>query len=280
MCWAVPTPGPTDTVTGFRHAWAFLTRLPGGAHPADDEAFARSLRWFGPAGLVIGVIVALWWLAIEWLLGAGIAAVLTVGFGAAITGALHEDGLADTVDGLAGGRTAERRLEIMRDSRIGVFGVLALVVVVLMDVSVLWSLEVRATAVVLVSAAGLGRFAAARVVEAAPAARADGLGAAAGSRRVVFVDLVTPAVVLGLHGLAGLVLILSCLITTLLLVTWSRRRVDGVTGDVAGAVARVVSSTTLLSAVLLQRHSVRIVGDGDGMLGDLHLVAPWVPWIG
>ena len=250
---------------GFRHAWAFLTRLPGGAHPADDEAFARSLRWFGPVGFIIGAVVASFWLIASRILGSGTAAVLTVGFAAAITGALHEDGLADTVDGLAGGRTRERRLEIMRDSRIGVFGVMALIVVVLLDVQALWSLDTRSAAIVLVSAAGLGRFAAARVAEASTAARTDGLGAAAGSRRTVYVDLVTPAVVLGLHGLTGLVFLVVAGLTAIAVVGWSRRAIGGVTGDVSGAVARLVQSVTLLAAVA----ALRIDG--------LDVLAPWLP---
>ncbi len=112
-------------IRDLRTATAFMTRLPVGAPEGGDLAAAC---WAFPvAGLLIGAIAG-GLLAAAWTFGAPplVAALLALAAMAALTGALHEDGLADTADGLGGG-SPERKLEIMRDSRVGAFGVLALV---------------------------------------------------------------------------------------------------------------------------------------------------------
>jgi adenosylcobinamide-GDP ribazoletransferase len=86
------------------------------------------MRAFPAAGLVVGAIIGAVLVLVTWLgAPAAVAAPIAVAAGLLVTGALHEDGLADTADGFGGGATAERKLEIMRDSRIGTYGVLALI---------------------------------------------------------------------------------------------------------------------------------------------------------
>ena len=106
---------------GFRHALAFLTRLPTGAHPEDETAIGRSVPWFPVVGSLVGAATGLVYLGLDDVIAPSTAAIVAVAVGAVITGGLHEDGLADTFDGL-GGPDPARRLEIMRDSRIGTFG--------------------------------------------------------------------------------------------------------------------------------------------------------------
>ena len=114
----------------FKTAVAFLTRLPmphpDGAIPAN---FVRAHRMFPVVGALIGVAVGLLCLGLRYL---GVpdlaAAALTLGGSAIITGALHEDGLADVADGFGGGRNSESKLEIMRDSRLGTYGAMILLV--------------------------------------------------------------------------------------------------------------------------------------------------------
>ena len=117
----------------LRWAWAFLTRLPGGAHPETDRDLGRSVPWFPLVGVVIGGLSGAVYWALHGPIGALLAAVLAVAAGVIATGGFHEDGLADTADAL-GGANRERRLEIMKDSRAGVFGVLALVLSTLVRV--------------------------------------------------------------------------------------------------------------------------------------------------
>src|SRR6266487_4160613 len=114
----------------FKTAVAFLTRLPmphpDGAIPAN---FVRAHRMFPVVGALIGAVVGLLCLGLRSI---GVpdlaAAALALGAGAIITGALHEDGLADVADGFGGGRNLESKLEIMRDSRLGTYGAMILMV--------------------------------------------------------------------------------------------------------------------------------------------------------
>ena len=112
------------------------------------------------------------------------AAVLAVGAGALATGALHEDGLADMADGFGGGSTRERKLAIMRDSRIGVYGVIVLVVVLAAKVGAIADLEGTGLVIAaMVAAAGVSRAAMPAVMLWLDPARAEGLAADAGGRR-------------------------------------------------------------------------------------------------
>ncbi|PZF79116.1 adenosylcobinamide-GDP ribazoletransferase, partial [Jiangella anatolica] len=121
-------------IAGLRAAVAFLTRLPVGSSPAPLD---RAGAWFPLVGLLVGSVgLGVWWVA-DGLAGPLVAAVAAVLATVIVTGALHEDGLADTADGLWGGSTRERRLEIMRDSRLGTYGALALAGDLLLRVAVL-----------------------------------------------------------------------------------------------------------------------------------------------
>ena len=109
-------------MTELRLAWSFLTRLPGGLDPEREEELGQAVPWFPVVGLLLGLLVGVvfWFSAL--FFGSSLAAVFAVAASAILTGAFHEDGLADTCDSL-GGFGRERRLEIMRDSRVGTFGV-------------------------------------------------------------------------------------------------------------------------------------------------------------
>ena len=159
----------------LRRAWAFLTRLPGGAHPGDDRELGRSVPWFPIVGAILGALSGTVYWALHGSVGAPLAAVLAVAASAAATGGLHEDGLADTADAL-GGTTRQRRLEIMKDSRVGVFGVIALVLSTLVRVFAVSSLGPVDGLVALVVAHLLGRTMAVAVMGVAPTATGTGLG--------------------------------------------------------------------------------------------------------
>lgn len=227
-------------MTGPRVAWAFLTRLPGGTHPRDGRAMAAAVPWFPAVGLVVGGLLGLAWLGLVEIIAPTTAAVLVVALGAVLTGAFHEDGLADTADSF-GGYDVERRLSIMRDSRIGTFGALALVVGTALKVVALARLDGTDGFVALVLAHGLGRVAALGVMWAGPEARPDGLAAAAADipRRAVaglgVVALVAALAVGPSTALAAGVLVLLAVSA----VAVARRAYGGTTGDVLGAVEQL-----------------------------------------
>lgn len=244
-----------DLLRELRVATGFLTRLPvrwPDAAPAD--ALARSMRVFPLVGAGIGLAAGLAWAL---ALGLGtphlVAALLALAAQALLTGALHEDGLADVADGFGGGRDRDRTLEIMRDSRIGSYGTLALVL----------SVGLRAAALAAIASpwAGVAALAAAGAVSRAtcpallawlPPARTDGLGAGAGRApsEALAVALGLAAcfalLLLGLgHGLAALVL---AALPAWALAGLARRRIGGHTGDVLGAAQQLAEVAVLCAA--------------------------------
>lgn len=166
----------------FAGALGFLTRLPLPS-VAVPGGMARALRYVPAAGAVVGAIGAAVLLAAAAVLPMGPAVLLATAATALVTGALHEDGLADSFDA-AGAPTRERALEIMRDSRIGTYGALALGLVVALKVSALAALAPGAAAAALVAGHAASRFSAVAVIATSRYARlagtagftADGLG--------------------------------------------------------------------------------------------------------
>jgi len=263
---AAPTPEKDATMPGTDHdtalvrmsdialAFGLLTRLP---VPVADGTRGARAAWAWPlAGAVLGALSALAGSAALALgLPAPVAALLALGVLVMLSGGLHEDGLADTADGLWGGWTRERRLEIMRDSRIGSYGVIALVL----------GLGLRAVALALILAAGAGAAAAALIVAAMvsraamagvmavlPHARAGGLAQAQGRppRAAVMLAAVLAAgaaVILG--GTDGAVGAAAAVLAALIVARLAQARIGGQTGDVLGAVQQVAEVAALLCLV-------------------------------
>ena len=233
---------------------AFLTRLPSewlGPMAGARPDFRRAARVFPVVGALVGlvggaVLVIAAWLHIPPLIAATLAVLATMIF----TGGLHEDGLADTVDGFGGGATAARKLEIMDDSRIGTYGVAALVFSILLRVAALASLmslgPFRA-AFALVAAEAVSRAAMVRLWQELPAARLGGLAHETGPPDhqamvialvlglVIAVVLVWPAV-----GFWAAVLgILLAIAATYIFTRLSYREIGGRTGDTLGACQQI-----------------------------------------
>jgi adenosylcobinamide-GDP ribazoletransferase len=184
-----------------------------------------------------------------------VAALLALSTMALVTGALHEDALADMADGFGGGRTRDRVLEIMRDSRVGAFGVLTLILVVGLRAALVADLVVSPWVVpVLVAAGAVGRCAAALILGLLDPARIDGLGAGAARPRsgplaaclVLTGGLV--AVLFGGQRMAA-ALLLGGLLATLWVAWRAWARLGGQTGDIAGAAALLAETGALLGAL-------------------------------
>jgi adenosylcobinamide-GDP ribazoletransferase len=232
----------------------FLTRLPTPPTPFAPDGIDRSARYFPVIGQLVGLLCAAVWLTAGRLWPGLPAAALAVGAGALATGALHEDGLADTADGLGGGRDREHRLAIMKDSRIGSYGALALVLSVALRITLLSGLAPWAGALALVVAHGGARAAPVVVMTALPYAgdpRAAKLKPAPGNVTWPEAGL---AVALGAWPLIGLTparailaVALAAAATTGLALA-ARRLVGGVTGDVLGAVEQVAEVGFLMGA--------------------------------
>lgn len=223
-------------------AIGFLTTLPVPTHDLAPDAMRRAAPWFPLVGLGIGALLAGVAWAASWLFPPAVTAVLVVALWAALTGALHLDGLADCGDGLLPPVSRERRLEIMRDPRVGAFGVTALVLVLLLKAAALASLAVTWPALLLAPlwARWLLLVAARR-----PSARPGGMGASLGpvldARRLALAALL-PIVLTGGVGVWHWPVIAAtgtALLASLGVLWLAQRRLGGVTGDVFGAVVEV-----------------------------------------
>lgn len=226
-------------------ALVFLTRLPLGRFlPARILPLARAVWAFPLVGALIGAIAAL----PLCLPGpAGLQAALSVALSLWLTGALHEDGLADLADA-TGGRDREDKLRIMRDSRIGSYGTLALIATTALRIAALGVLG----PVHLIVAAASGRVAIALMMATLPPARGDGLGQGAGrpGRGNVALAVLLGAGALLACGAAGIGAALAGICVILALRAWARRWLGGQTGDVLGS-ASVLAETTILVAFAL-----------------------------
>ena len=241
----------------------FYTRLPlpGLAREADPHAmpdFSRSAPLVPIAGALIGLVGALV-LALAANLGLAPlpAATIAIGCLVLITGAIHEDGLADLCDGFGGGSTPERKLEIMRDSRLGTYGAAALVLSLLLRVGTLAGLvavDLRLAAAILFAAGAVSRTAGLLPLAVLPPARTVGAGFAARAPGAATLPIATVIAFICacLPLLAGGSLprvIAACTLAALAaygITALARRQIGGQTGDVAGAAQQAAEIAILL----------------------------------
>ena len=243
----------------------FLTRLPVGRFCSPDpEVLSRSTRWFPLVGLLVGTLLSLVWLGVSVLAPSSIACAAVLVAGVLLTGAFHEDGLADVADS-AGAFGIDRKLEIMRDSRVGTYGALALVLLVLSRFVLLWELSVMAGETVvaaLIAAHVLARWSSvwlmARVPYARPEAANRVVAEGVGGRRLLeatAVALLALAPSLWLNGVGGWACLPALLASAFAIAfaagRFFRRRFGGITGDCLGAGNVLVEIGVLLAALLL-----------------------------
>jgi adenosylcobinamide-GDP ribazoletransferase len=233
-------------------ATALLTRVPmPHRHTLAPEGLARAQRAFPLVGAIIGLTVGLVDLALRKLgVPALTAAALALGASAAFTGALHEDGLADVGDGFGGGRDRAAKLAIMRDSRLGSYGALVLLVSFAAKWSALASLPSSLIVAGLVVAHALGRAAIPALAASLPFARADGLGQSAGRPEfATAVMAIVIALVIALVCLPPPEAVLAAVVTAAVAVVMAFlawRQIGGVTGDVFGAVEQAAETAVLV----------------------------------
>jgi adenosylcobinamide-GDP ribazoletransferase len=245
-------------VTDLRIGLSLTTILPLGPTTAVGDGKVARASWTLPvAGLLIGVTgAAVYAIAHAVGLMSGPAAALALGSTVVVTGALHEDALADTADGLGGGRTRERKLEIMRDSRIGAYGACALVISLILRWSALAAIaEPRSIAIALPLAHAAARAGIPAFMALVPPARSDGLSARAGqpTRQSATIALGLGVILLAVGfgpGKAILAVVLLALIG--LMTAWlATRQIGGQTGDILGAYEQLAETAILLMAASL-----------------------------
>src|SRR5512138_555901 len=226
-----------------------LIRLPDDWSVGDS---GRAAVWYPLVGLVLGALSWLAWEGARLVFPPLFGGVITLVVWVALTGGLHLDGLADCCDGLFASAAKERRLEIMKDPRVGAFGVIGLILVLLLKAAVLASLTSVSSFGILL-AASLARWC---ILPAGllPLARPSGMGAdfASGFRRSYLIwGALVPLAVAVLSGTRGVLSVLAGVGAAALIAWFAKSRIGGVTGDVFGTIVEVVETIVLLVFVSL-----------------------------
>lgn len=250
---------PRAFVLGARAALAFLTRIPCGSVGGHDAGLRWASAWFPVVGFLLGFLASLVWVGLSGA-GGAVAAVATVAVLALVTGAFHEDGLADTADALGGAYDREKLFAILKDSRIGSFGATALMLVLALRIACLARLGPGAVGG-LVLAETASRVFPVWLMTALPYVTAADVSR---SKPVVHAKLVHALIATTFAALAaalliaghlvawrpfGIALLLSSAAT--LLCGWRFRvRAGGITGDFLGATQQIVNAMILLGLAL------------------------------
>ncbi len=235
-------------------ALRFFTRLPLGAAAAlEPGALARASWAFPLAGAVVGIVCAAAYAVADLLSFPRLAvALVAIGAGAVVTGALHEDGLADTADAW-GGRDRAERLAIMRDSRSGAYAIVAIVLSVALRAAAVAALPGKGAALAaFIAAHAVARGALPAVLLLLPAARSDGLGASAGVPalgEVLWSLGIAAVIALAALGIvAGIGALVLAGVAMAALAALAQRQIGGHTGDVLGAIEQKGETAMLLAA--------------------------------
>ncbi len=234
----------------LRLALSFLTTLPVRAPAAPPGSLGKAAPWFPVVGLMLGALLA----AARWGLGfvfpPVLSGVMLVALWAALTGGLHLDGLADCGDGLLAAVSPERRLEIMRDPRLGTFGAISLFLFLLLKVFAIAALPSAGPVgyYALLLAPALARWLL-LIVARQPSARAGGMGAAFGqglTPAAIAVAAIVPVLLSVLGGWRWLAAVALGLIVAWVIIRVARARLGGVTGDVLGLTVELTELVVVL----------------------------------
>ncbi len=241
----------------LRGAVQFLTRVPVRTRSAVPHE--RTLPWFPWVGAVIGLTVGGIAAGLAEWFPVAVAAAVAVAVGLLITGAFHEDGLADVADAFGGGWTREQRFEILKDSRHGTYGVAALCISVVIRVVSAGSIVAQPALVAgFVAAHTLGRTSAVVALVVGRPATQSGLGASAAQgatrRAIIASSLLAIGALVALTGWWAAPLVGVSLAGTAAVLWLSNRKIGGLTGDTLGAIEQVVECLVLVAVSGLALH--------------------------
>ncbi len=248
-------------ISHFFTALSFLTRIPFPQRifGTKEVNFSKSFIFFPLVGLLIGLFSLLVLRYSSFVFPPLISGLITVGFNAWLTRALHLDGLADWVDGMGGGYTPERRLEIMKDSRIGTFGAIVLVMIILIRASSYGELQKLLCWSGVIMAPSLGRFSMVFLAWRIPLRKNQkGIGSLF---LTGFQGRYLAIATLWLLPLASIkISLFTCalavsIITTLLLRRSYLKNFGRITGDLFGATSEIVETLVLMVALIFAKFS-------------------------
>ena len=243
----------------FLLALQFLTAIPVRVSgEISPRLMSRAMAWFPVVGLLLGGILAVADVALCALFPPSVAAALLLAIWVALTGALHLDGFLDCCDGLLAAKSPEKRLDILRDTRVGAFAVVGAVCLLLLKFTVLLELPVNQRLPGLLVTPALTRAVMVYAARAYPYARpGPGLGQVFRDdltwREVALAAIVAVAAAGLALGLTGLALALCVWLITVAMAWLVRRRIPGLTGDVYGAINELTEVGALLLLLIMEK---------------------------
>ncbi len=246
-------------MSSFVFALQHLTRLPVWNVPFDERRLGRSGMFFPLVGLILGGLI----LAVDRLAGflfppAAQAAAVVVGL-VALTGGIHLDGFMDTVDGVFSGRPRDKKLEVMRDSRVGAFGALAAVCLLLFKFALVTGLSGGGGFPALIMMTVFGRWAMTYAIARFPYAREEGLGRLfarhTGPFELAVASLTALAVAAAAAGAGGVLVLLASGLLAHLVCSYFKKILGGLTGDTYGALNEILEVFVLALYLPLHRYA-------------------------
>lgn len=235
----------------------FLTRIPIPGTETKPIDIGRAVVWFPLVGAVIGLLVAWVYVLASSHWPSQVSALLAIVFNLLLTGGLHEDGAADAADGLGGGWTSDQVIEIMRDSRIGTYGVMALLVLLALRWVTITTLSRVDILIILPIAMAWSRWAIVAMLHFLPTVSPGLASNVRGNMSKIAIILASIAIsIVQLAGyLAGYHQMwkptVAAVSSTLVWIMYLKRRMGGQTGDLLGAGSQLVEATVLLSVMMM-----------------------------
>lgn len=234
----------------------FLTSIPlKTSQPPDNAAIGGAIALFPLTGALIGLVLAVSNAVFSFGLPSMASAALTVVVMALLTGALHQDGIADTVDGIFGGKDPAKRLDIMRDSRIGTYGVLALVLDIALKIALIAAIPARYKTGALIAMAISGRWSVTLALYITKYARPEGKAKAffeATNNRIFAISTVLAlALAFGAAGLKGAGAAVAAGVAAYAACSYLEKKIGGMTGDTLGAVNEIAEIVALITIAVM-----------------------------
>ena len=224
----------------------FYTRIPVPKSTGySEENFSKATRYFPLIGIIVGSISAMVFYALQFVLPKEIAILFSMAASIYVTGAFHEDGFADFCDGFGGGYTKEKILSIMKDSRIGTYGAVALVLMLAIKFFSIRYINTAMIPIILVNAHAFSRIFPVLMIYTCPYSRTDALSKTKpvgkrGNMASLFLAVFTGLLLFPfLHPVVIVLALLICSFVFLILRTYILKRIDGYTGDVLGALQQL-----------------------------------------
>ncbi len=237
----------------------FLTRIPININlEANKEDFAKGIIYFPIVGLIIGAFNTIFYMGANYIASGLFPIICAILANCIITGALHIDGLADTCDGIFSARSKERMLEIMKDSRIGTNGAIAILFDFLLRISILQSFNNKTILIPILLSPVIAKTLVALFIGFSTDARTGGgmgsLFMEKSSKLRAMGGLVIGFTLIGIiSGFSGIISLLICGVIMLIYMDYIYKKIDGMTGDTLGAANEVMEVVFLISYALIWR---------------------------